>query len=332
MKDRTATAILLATLCVLPGCIGSEKEGGEVTSEEPYFNGLPFPIGHAEENFMLFDQHGNIKSLTDYRGKIVIITFTYTSCPDICLMTEANLFTVQNLLGDMKDKVAIISISIDPARDTVEHLANWTEDMGYTWPHLTHTNHALISDVWAQFGIVVESGHLDEKLVEHHQVSVIYPDNTTKSMQRGIQNASTAINLTRQVFEEQNMSFNEGENGSVSSINGSQNTTWDLYMWHDMGTFSHWMKSSKNPDEFIISEDANHIAWVAEGSNTSLLKNPEMNSSSAENYDYDIGHSTLAFILDQEGRKRVAWTTIYTSDFDQEAFIEDLRVLSNEVN
>ena len=61
---------------------------------------------------------------------------------------------IQSKLDDngIEDNVAILSISIDPARDTVEKLSE-NQQMGFDWPHLTSTNHAELQAVWADWNV-----------------------------------------------------------------------------------------------------------------------------------------------------------------------------------
>ena len=54
--------------------------------------------------------------LSDHQGKVIIVAFVYTACPDICLIISSNLDYVDENLGDKSDDVVIISVTIDPAR------------------------------------------------------------------------------------------------------------------------------------------------------------------------------------------------------------------------
>ena len=128
--------------------------------------------------------------------------FTYTACPDVCLAVENNMAYIQSKLDDngIEDNVAILSISIDPARDTVEKLSEYTTQMGFDWPHLTSTNHAELQAVWADWNVVVDNDHINSDHSTHgdhsdhdhsdhgdhsehgdmvHKLGVVFPDNTT---------------------------------------------------------------------------------------------------------------------------------------------------------
>lgn len=69
-------------------------------------------------DFKLNDSRGTPVALSDYRGKVVVLAFLYTNCPDECPLTAAKLRTVANQLGDSMNQVAYVAISVDPENDT----------------------------------------------------------------------------------------------------------------------------------------------------------------------------------------------------------------------
>src|SRR5215216_7181459 len=71
--------------------------------------------------FALTSQDGTRVSLADLRGKVVAVTFIYTSCIDTCPVLSALMAHVQDKLGqDFGERVAFVSITVDPERDTPE--------------------------------------------------------------------------------------------------------------------------------------------------------------------------------------------------------------------
>lgn len=102
-----ATASLLA-MTMLAGC-----------SPQP----LPFTLtnvsGHMPDlDFKLTDQHGKSVIGADYHGKVALLYFGYTHCPDVCPLTLAQLHVVMQRLGPLADGVRILFVSVDPTRDT----------------------------------------------------------------------------------------------------------------------------------------------------------------------------------------------------------------------
>lgn len=63
--------------------------------------------------------------LSDHRGKVAVVFFGYTFCPDVCPFTLAKLKQVNAGLGDRADDLAVVFVSVDPMRDTVEKLARY---------------------------------------------------------------------------------------------------------------------------------------------------------------------------------------------------------------
>ena len=80
----------------------------------------------AAYDFHLTDQNGQPLSLGQLRGKVVLLTFGFARCPNICPMTLANLSWAYNLLTpEEKAKVQVLFVSVDPARDTPEQLRGY---------------------------------------------------------------------------------------------------------------------------------------------------------------------------------------------------------------
>ena len=75
--------------------------------------------------FTLTDQHGNRKSLADFRGKVVLLYFGYTFCPDVCPTDMSAIGRLITMLGAAGDKLQPIFITLDPERDTPEVLDNY---------------------------------------------------------------------------------------------------------------------------------------------------------------------------------------------------------------
>ncbi|GLQ45306.1 SCO1/SenC family protein [Dyella lipolytica] len=75
--------------------------------------------GHMPDlSFQLTDDQGKAVSGADYRGKVTVLYFGYTHCPDVCPLTLAHLHVVMQRLGKLSDGVRILFVSVDPTRDT----------------------------------------------------------------------------------------------------------------------------------------------------------------------------------------------------------------------
>jgi protein SCO1/2 len=106
--------------------------------------------------FTLTAQDGRRLSLNELRGKVVVVTFIYTSCADACPLLTAKMAALQDGLGnDFGPKVFFLSITVDPERDTPEILTRYAQVHGANlagWAFLTGTPDE-IRTVARQYGI-----------------------------------------------------------------------------------------------------------------------------------------------------------------------------------
>lgn len=79
-------------------------------------------------DFSLTDQSGKTVRDADFRGKTMLVFFGFTHCPDICPVTAATLGGLLKSLGDRAEKLAVLFITVDPARDTPETLKAYLEN------------------------------------------------------------------------------------------------------------------------------------------------------------------------------------------------------------
>jgi len=76
-------------------------------------------------DFALTDHTGKPRTLADYRGKVVVLFFGYTQCPDVCPTTLSELAEVMKELGPEAKNVQVLFVTIDPERDTADLLAHY---------------------------------------------------------------------------------------------------------------------------------------------------------------------------------------------------------------
>lgn len=73
----------------------------------------------------LTDHTGKLRSMNDFKGKVVVLFFGYTHCPDVCPTTMSDLKQTMKLLGDKANDVQVLFVTVDPERDTKEVLAQF---------------------------------------------------------------------------------------------------------------------------------------------------------------------------------------------------------------
>ena len=80
-------------------------------------------------DFRLKDHHGNLRTLADFKGKIVVTFFGFTQCPDVCPTSMTTMAEVKRLLGDQGERLQALFITVDPQRATQallkEYMANF---------------------------------------------------------------------------------------------------------------------------------------------------------------------------------------------------------------
>ena len=90
--------------------------------ERPQFKSIDLTGADYAQGFSLADHNGRQRTLKEFAGKIVVVFFGFTQCPDVCPASMAELAQVKQLLGPDGDKLQAIFITVDPERDTPELL------------------------------------------------------------------------------------------------------------------------------------------------------------------------------------------------------------------
>jgi len=91
----------------------------------PKFKSTDITGADYGREFALFDHHGKARTLADFRGRAVILSFGFTHCPDICPTILAELAGAVASLGKDAGRVQVLFVTVDPERDTREVLAGY---------------------------------------------------------------------------------------------------------------------------------------------------------------------------------------------------------------
>jgi len=100
---------------------------GGCYSGQPAFKGVDITGADYAKGFELTDQHGQVRKLQDFAGRVVIVFFGFTQCPDVCPTAMQELVQVKQLLGKDADRLQGVFVTIDPERDTTELLKAYME-------------------------------------------------------------------------------------------------------------------------------------------------------------------------------------------------------------
>ena len=131
MKRRTAIASV-ATLS-MGGLLAACSES------KPQFKSIDLTGADYAKDFQLPDQNGKVRTLKDFAGKIVVVFFGFTQCPDVCPTTMTELAEAKRLLGADGQKVQGVFITVDPQRDTPEVLKAYVGNFDPTFVALRGT-------------------------------------------------------------------------------------------------------------------------------------------------------------------------------------------------
>ncbi len=110
---------------------------------------------YAQADFHLNDATGKPVSLADFRGKVVVLFFGYTHCPQVCPTELADLAQMMRQLGDDADRVQVLFITLDPERDTRELLAKYPSAFYPTFKGLSGDSMATAQAAQA-FGVTYQ--------------------------------------------------------------------------------------------------------------------------------------------------------------------------------
>jgi protein SCO1/2 len=117
---RKLLPILVAVALAFSVTACDKLPGKQASFQNTDVTGLDYAKG-----FSLTDHTGKPRTLADYKGKVVIVFFGYTQCPDVCPTTMAEMAGVMQKLGPQADQVQVLFITLDPERDTRELLASY---------------------------------------------------------------------------------------------------------------------------------------------------------------------------------------------------------------
>jgi protein SCO1/2 len=147
MKISVIAALTLLTLVggVLAAC----------GPDDASYRGTVLDPARTVQDFSLTDQHGQPFRLSDQRGKVVVLFFGYTFCPDVCPTTLGIWKRVDEALGEDAENVRFVFVTVDPERDTPEQLKQHVGIFNKDFVGLTGAL-AELTPVYQTFGVYYE--------------------------------------------------------------------------------------------------------------------------------------------------------------------------------
>lgn len=133
---------------------------------------------HFGHDFALTDEHGNIRSLADYKGKAVVMVFGYSHCPDVCPTTLAELSQAMQQLGpDDAKRVQVLFVTVDPQRDTGALLSQYASAFNPSFHGLRPANDSQLKQITQDFHIYyadVPGTTPDNYTMNHTAASMVF--------------------------------------------------------------------------------------------------------------------------------------------------------------
>ncbi len=132
-----------------------------------FYGTLALPAKQAPP-IRLRNYSGRPVTLSQYRGKAVLVTFLYANCPDICPLIASNLRVALNMLGRRDSEVQVIAVSVDPRGDTAANVARFVSDHELTgrMQYLIGSA-AELAPTWAAWNVGSERDVGQPQLISH---------------------------------------------------------------------------------------------------------------------------------------------------------------------
>ncbi len=133
LKLIAASALSISAAAVLTAC----------SPDDPTFRDVNITGADYARDFAITDHHGQLRSIKDFAGKVVVVFFGFTQCPDVCPTSMQELAEVKQALGADGERLQGIFISVDPERDTLELLKAYMENFDSSFLALRPTPEQL---------------------------------------------------------------------------------------------------------------------------------------------------------------------------------------------
>jgi protein SCO1/2 len=126
-------ALALGAACLLAAC----------AEDKPAFRAVDITGADYAQGWELTDQNGQVRTLKDFAGKVVVVFFGFTQCPDVCPTAMQEMVEAKQLLGADGARLQSVFITVDPERDTPELLKAYMANFGADFVALRPTPEQL---------------------------------------------------------------------------------------------------------------------------------------------------------------------------------------------
>lgn len=139
MQKRTVLKFVSASVLV----VGAGGLISACSEKKASFAAIDVTGADYARDFSMTDHNGQTRTIKDFAGKVVVLFFGYTQCPDVCPTSMAELAEVKKLLGKDGERLQGLFITVDPQRDTPEVLKAYMTNFDPTFLALYTTQEKL---------------------------------------------------------------------------------------------------------------------------------------------------------------------------------------------
>jgi len=167
VRNWIAVAGLVAAL-MLSAC--------QPAPQPPVFQSTDITGADFARDFRLTDHNGQIRTLADFRGKVVAIFFGYTHCPDVCPTTLSDFSAALQQLGPLAERVQVIFVTVDPQRDTPDLLKQFVPAFNPGFLGM-YTDAPTLQLLAKEYKVVYQKASIksaDDYLIDHSASTYIY--------------------------------------------------------------------------------------------------------------------------------------------------------------
>jgi len=161
-------AVWAAALLALSGC--------QPAPQPPAFQATDITGAAFARDFRLTDHNGRVRTLADFRGKVVAVFFGYTHCPDVCPTTLSDFAAALKLLGAQAGRVQVIFVTLDPQRDTPDILKQFVPAFNPSFLGMA-TDAETLKRLAKEYKVVYQKTSVkgvDDYLIDHSAGTYIY--------------------------------------------------------------------------------------------------------------------------------------------------------------
>lgn len=144
--------------------------------QPPPFQATDITGAAFARDFRLTDHNGRVRTLADFRGKIVAVFFGYTHCPDVCPTTLSDFARALDRLGPQAARVQVVFVTVDPERDTPELLQAFVPAFNPSFLGM-YGDEATLRQLAKEYKVVYQKTSVkgaDDYLIDHSAGTYVY--------------------------------------------------------------------------------------------------------------------------------------------------------------